>query len=74
MSPGVTPHIAQPRRPPVKTAANKFYVALGGFVTVFVAVIEDGHISPKEWGALLVAAYVAAGVWFVSNPDLPPKP
>jgi hypothetical protein len=54
-----------------KTALNKFYVALGGLVAVFVGVIEDGNVSNKEWGALAIAAYTAIGVWFVSNPEVP---
>jgi hypothetical protein len=54
-----------------KTALNKFYVALGGLVAVFVGAIEDGHVTNKEWGALAIALYTAVGVWFVSNPEVP---
>jgi hypothetical protein len=45
----------------------KFVVALGGVVAVVVAVAFDGHLSPEDIGAIVVAAAAALGVRQVPN-------
>lgn len=51
--------------------AKSIFAALGAVAVVIQAALTDGTITTEEWGQIVVAVLVAAGVYQIRNKSLP---